>query len=308
MRSGVAPPSATRRPSALEGGTERHSRVHESGASARHAGDFRTDQFSFGALIYEMATGQLRLPPRQRRRHASAVLHEEPRPIAESCNSRIPAALRWIVEQCLAKDVTERYSATDDLARELRRVRDRLLEALSEAKPAESPVVGRVSAMEDACAWDVGAVALGAIAAASCCAPPSTRRRALFRSPRRRVRGRSGVVGGWTDPCLRRRRRRRAPDLRQAAGRRARASGHARPVRRAVPVLGARRPGACYFISGAGEWDALWSVSVTGGRPELLLENVTRAAIDREGKRFALLRPDSSPQWSTPVVVFTAPS
>ena len=35
-----------------------------------------------------------------------------------------------------------------------------------------------------------------------------------------------------------------------------------------------------YYISQAGEYEALWSVGVAGGRPELELENVSRAAID----------------------------
>ncbi len=55
----------------------------------------------------------------------AAVLHDEPKAIGE-LNPRIPAACRWIVEQCLAKEAGERYAATEDLARELRRVRERL--------------------------------------------------------------------------------------------------------------------------------------------------------------------------------------
>ena len=61
-----------------------------------------------------------------------------------------------------------------------------------------------------------------------------------------------------------------------------------------------------YYISQAGEYEALWSVGVAGGRPELELENVSRAAIDRDGTRLALLRfdPDASKRlvlwWSSP--------
>ena len=99
------------------------------------AGDFRTDQFSFGALLYEMATGKYAFRRDTMADTLAAVLHDEPRPIAEQ-NPRIPASVRWIIERCLAKDVGDRYSATDDLARELRWVRDHLSEALTEPKPA----------------------------------------------------------------------------------------------------------------------------------------------------------------------------
>ena len=53
------------------------------------AGDFRTDQFSFGALIYEMATGHSAFRRDTVADTLSAVLHDEPKPIAE-INPRIP--------------------------------------------------------------------------------------------------------------------------------------------------------------------------------------------------------------------------
>ncbi|MGH9202963.1 MAG: serine/threonine-protein kinase, partial [Vicinamibacterales bacterium] len=54
------------------------------------AGDFRTDQFSFGALVYEMATGTFAFRRDTVADTLSAVLHEEPRPIAD-LNPRLPA-------------------------------------------------------------------------------------------------------------------------------------------------------------------------------------------------------------------------
>ncbi len=58
----------------------------------------------------------------------AAILHEEPEPIAR-LNPQAPVPLRWIIEQCLAKEAKDRYASTEDLFRELRRVRDHLSEA-----------------------------------------------------------------------------------------------------------------------------------------------------------------------------------
>jgi serine/threonine protein kinase len=89
--------------------------------------DFRTDQFSFGVLLYEMATGKCAFRRDTVADTLAAVLHDEPKAIT-AINPRVPTVVAWIIEQCLSKDAAERYGATEDLARELRRVRERLRE------------------------------------------------------------------------------------------------------------------------------------------------------------------------------------
>ena len=91
--------------------------------------DFRSDQFSFGSILYEMATGKRAFQKGTAVDTLSAILHEDPKPVAES-NPEAPPPLRWIVERCLAKDPQDRYASTRDLARELSTVRDHLGEAL----------------------------------------------------------------------------------------------------------------------------------------------------------------------------------
>jgi eukaryotic-like serine/threonine-protein kinase len=96
--------------------------------------DFRSDQFSFGSILYEIATGQ---KPFQRKTAAetmSAIIREEPEPIGK-VRAEVPAPLRWIVERCLAKDPEERYVSTRDLARDLASVRDHVSEITSGAEP-----------------------------------------------------------------------------------------------------------------------------------------------------------------------------
>jgi eukaryotic-like serine/threonine-protein kinase len=90
--------------------------------------DFRSDQFSFGAILYEMATGKRAFAKDSAIDTLSAILHEEPRAVAE-INPTAPAPLRWLVERCLAKAPEERYGTTGDLARELDTIRNRLPEA-----------------------------------------------------------------------------------------------------------------------------------------------------------------------------------
>src|SRR5262249_15964012 len=95
-----------------------------------HAVDFRSDQFALGSILYEMATGKRAFQKKTAVDTLSAILNEEPEPIA-SVNPQAPAPLRWIVERCLTKDPEGRYASTGDLARELRTLSDHLSEALS---------------------------------------------------------------------------------------------------------------------------------------------------------------------------------
>jgi tricorn protease len=45
-----------------------------------------------------------------------------------------------------------------------------------------------------------------------------------------------------------------------------------------------------YFISLARERESLWSVSAAGGTPQVVIENVTRAAVSPDGNTIAFLR------------------
>jgi predicted ATPase len=104
--------------------------------------DFRSDQFSFGAVLYEMVTG---VPAFQKKTHAettAAILRDEPERVGSKM-LQAPAPFIWIVERCLAKDPEQRYASTRDLARDLAAVRDRLADAParhSEPRPTNLPV------------------------------------------------------------------------------------------------------------------------------------------------------------------------
>jgi predicted ATPase/serine/threonine protein kinase len=97
--------------------------------------DFRSDQFSFGSVLYEMATGT---PAFKKKTHAettAAILRDEPESLGAK-TLQAPAPFIWIVERCLAKDPQQRYASTRDLARDLAAVRDRLADApAQESKP-----------------------------------------------------------------------------------------------------------------------------------------------------------------------------
>jgi Tol biopolymer transport system component len=96
--------------------------------AAGRAVDFRSDQFSFGSMLYEMATGQRAFERGTSAETLTAIIREEPAPVAQ-LNPRIPAPVRWIVDRCLAKDPEDRFGTTKDLARDLAAIRDHLSEA-----------------------------------------------------------------------------------------------------------------------------------------------------------------------------------
>jgi serine/threonine protein kinase/Tol biopolymer transport system component len=90
--------------------------------------DFRSDQFSLGSILYEMATGKRAFQRNTSAETLTAIIREETEPVARLA-AGAPAPFRWAVERCFAKDPEERFASTRDLANDLKAVRDHLSEA-----------------------------------------------------------------------------------------------------------------------------------------------------------------------------------
>ncbi len=116
--------------------------------------DFRSDQFSLGAILYEMATGKRAFEKKTSIDTLAAILNEEPEPVA-SASPQAPIQLRWIVERCLAKEPRQRYSSTDDLARDLATLRDHLADATSGS--------GTMPGVRAAPRWRLASIVAGAL-------------------------------------------------------------------------------------------------------------------------------------------------
>ncbi len=104
--------------------------------------DFRSDQFSFGSILYEALGGEKPFSRKTAAETMSAIIREDPKPLA-TLRPDAPPPLRWIVERCLAKDPEERYASTRDLARDLAGVRDHVSEITSGAEPASRSAARR---------------------------------------------------------------------------------------------------------------------------------------------------------------------
>ena len=100
--------------------------------------DFRSDQFSLGTILYEMATGCRAFLRDSAAQTLAAIIEKDPQSISE-INPAFPAPARWIIERCLEKDPVDRYASTLDLARELRKVREHLTEASAPSVTSGAP-------------------------------------------------------------------------------------------------------------------------------------------------------------------------
>jgi Tol biopolymer transport system component len=85
--------------------------------------DHRSDQFSFGLVLYEMLTGRRAFSRATSVETLSAIIRDEP-PSLRELNPAIPVPVEWIVDRCLAKIPSDRYGSTRDLARDLATARD----------------------------------------------------------------------------------------------------------------------------------------------------------------------------------------
>ncbi len=87
--------------------------------------DARTDLFSFGLVLYEMATGRRAFTGDNAAVLQDAILHRAPTPPAE-LNSELPAKLQDVIQKCLQKDRNLRYQKAAEIRSDLQKVkRDR---------------------------------------------------------------------------------------------------------------------------------------------------------------------------------------
>jgi serine/threonine protein kinase len=81
--------------------------------------DCRTDIFSLGIILYEMATGRRPFEGRTSAELAVAILRESPRAISD-VRADLPADLSRLVRRCLEKDPHRRVQTARDVSNELR--------------------------------------------------------------------------------------------------------------------------------------------------------------------------------------------
>ena len=103
--------------------------------------DSRTDIFSLGAVLYQMATGERPVRGNTHAELISAILRDKPKSLMD-LRADLPLSLQRVLERCLAKKVEERYTAPElhDAIEQLRQKNPSRRHAASSAS-AEGPHV-----------------------------------------------------------------------------------------------------------------------------------------------------------------------
>ncbi len=104
--------------------------------------DERTDIFSLGVVLYEMATGRQPFQGRSAAAIASAILRDTPPSVSE-VREELPGELGRIIGRCLAKDPRQRFQTALDVHNELRVLRDESCAVTQDGSAVSAPMEPR---------------------------------------------------------------------------------------------------------------------------------------------------------------------
>jgi serine/threonine protein kinase/Tol biopolymer transport system component len=104
--------------------------------------DHRADIFAFGAILYEMLTGQRAFQKPTSAETMASILNEEPPPLSQT-NLQIPPGLQRVVHRCLEKNQEHRFQSASDLTFALEALSDSGSSATHNLADTKSDARGR---------------------------------------------------------------------------------------------------------------------------------------------------------------------